>query len=99
VNIIKFGYPVTTFTANMPFAGSEQYIFTFDNGYGASVVRGAHTYGGSSGLWEVAVLNCNGNIDYSTPITDDVLGWQNDEGVAEVLASIAALPSFDLASK
>jgi hypothetical protein len=90
---------VTTFTANVPFAGSEQYIFTFDNGYGASVVRGAHTYGGSSGLWEVAVLNYNGDIDYSTPVTDDVLGWLNDDGVNGVLYSIAALPTFDLASK
>lgn len=27
----------------------------FDNGYGASVVKGPHTYGGDQGLYELAV--------------------------------------------
>lgn len=55
------------------FGGSwEQYTFSFPNGYGASVVRGGYTYGGSEGLWELAVLDADGHLTYNTPITDDV---------------------------
>ena len=54
----------------------QQLIFKFDNGYGASVVRGPYTYGGDSGLFELAVIKFDGNrhdLVYDTPITNDVL--------------------------
>lgn len=54
----------------------EQKFFTFENGYSASVVQ----YLGSYGL-ELAVFS-NGSIDYSTPITNDVVGYI--EGVEEL---------------
>jgi len=98
MNINKFGYPVTTFTANMPVKGSEHYVFSFDNGYGASVIRGPHTYGGSKGLWEVAVLDSDGDLYYRSPITNDVIGYLSEDEVASALESIAALPAFDMAS-
>lgn len=98
MDIIKFNHPVTTFTANLPVTGSEQYVFSFRNGYGASVVRGPHTYGGSRGLWEVAVLDYDGDISYDTPITNDVIGHLSEDEVAAVLDSIADLPAFDFAS-
>jgi hypothetical protein len=49
--------------------GGVQAIWKFPNGYGASVVHGFGTYG-----VELAVLDADGNLTYSTPITDDVVG-------------------------
>ena len=31
-----------------------QKIYSFPNGYGASVIKGKYTYGGPEGLWEIA---------------------------------------------
>lgn len=69
----------------------ERRVVEFDNGYSASIIRGPHTYGGSEGLYEIAVLH-NDRIVYDTPVTDDVIGWLDDAGVAEVLGQIGALP-------
>jgi hypothetical protein len=71
--------------------GGVQRLYTFDNGYEASVVRHPHSYGGDEGLWEAAVL-LNGSVCYSTPITDDILGWLNEADVDDVLARIEELP-------
>ena len=46
----------------------------FDNGYGVSVVSSMHSYGGKEGLYELAVLNEDGTLNYSTEITNDVVG-------------------------
>jgi hypothetical protein len=69
-----------------------QTLYQFDNGYGASVVD--HGYGSENGLYEIAVLGIDGNIDYTTPITDDVLGWLTEDDVEKVLGDIAALPKL-----
>ncbi len=66
-------------------------VIQFDNGYGASVVRTEHSYGGKAGLYELAVLDKDGNICYNTPITDDVLGWLKEDDVTEALQRIEAL--------
>lgn len=68
-----------------------QYIFKFPNGFGASVIRGFGSYGGLIGLWELAVLNEQNKIDYSTEITDDVLGGLSEKEVNEVLTKIKEL--------
>lgn len=66
----------------------------FDNGYGVSVIRSRHSYGGSEGLYEAAVLKGNDEeyeVYYETPITDDVLGHQNEEQIDYVLSDIQKL--------
>lgn len=73
--------------------GGWQYIFEFENGYGASVIRGAFSYGGSNGLWEVAVL-ADGILAFDTPITDGVIGYLSDDEVTAVLDRIKAMPPF-----
>lgn len=65
----------------------------FANGYGASVIKTSYSYGFRQGRYELAVLNANGHLDYTTPITDDVVGWLDEEGVTELLQKIEALPS------
>lgn len=64
--------------------------FKFPNGYGASVIKGPHTYGGKKGLWELAVLE-QGLICYDTPITNDVLGHLTWEQVENTLDEIKKL--------
>ena len=68
-----------------------QKIYKFDNGYGASVVCNFGTYGAKAGLFEVAVLDSNGEIAYNTPITGDVIGWCDFADVADILNKIKAL--------
>ena len=51
------------------------YTYQFENGYGASVVKHDSSYGGKQGLYEIAVLDSTGDLCYSTPITDDVIGY------------------------
>jgi hypothetical protein len=70
--------------------GGEWYEYTFANGYGASVVRNAYSYGGPQGKWELAVIK-DGDLCYDTDITDDVLGWLEPVDVAAALSKIAAL--------
>ena len=77
----------------------EQWRFRFDNGYGASVVRGPGTYGSRDGLWELAVTHGDDwKSDYSTPITDDVLGWLTPVDVDLALTAIESLPAKAVAA-
>jgi hypothetical protein len=62
----------------------------FDNGYEVSVVKSEYTYGGSNGLYELAVFK-DGDICYDTPITDDVIGYLRPEDVTDVMAKIQQL--------
>ena len=62
----------------------------FPNGYGASVIQSPSSYGGSNGLYELAVLY-GGHICYDTEITNDVLGYLNQADVTELLQRIEAL--------
>lgn len=74
-------------------SGVQTLVF-FSNGYGASVVKHPWSYGNQEGLFEIAVLigdKSEWEICYGTYITDDVLGYQTDEDVAEVLQKIRNL--------
>jgi len=71
--------------------GGVQAYITFENGYGASVVCTPHTYGGDKGLYELAVFGKNGHITYSTPVTDDVIGYLRPEDVTDVMEKIQQL--------
>ena len=77
-------------------SGAVQKLYRFANNYGASVVKGEHTYGGDEGLWELAVIHFKTDgdfsLDYSTPITEDVEGHLTDDAVEELLNMIEALP-------
>jgi len=63
---------------------------TFDNGYGASVVKSPYTYGGDKGLYELAIFK-DGEITYATPITNDVMGYLRPEDVTDVMTKIQQL--------
>ena len=63
----------------------------FENGFGASVVKHKYSYGGDKGLYEIAVLDSGGEITYTTPITDDVIGYLRPEDVTDVIEKIEKL--------
>ena len=69
----------------------DQVIYKFPNGYGASVVQHEYSYGGKDGLFELAVLDSNGNMIYDTPITDDVIGYLVKGSVKHYLTMIKKL--------
>jgi len=77
--------------------GGVQKLFRFPNGYGASVVQFPYSYGGDSGLWELAVIRYSGegedafSLAYDTPITDGVLGHLSEQDVDALLDQVAAL--------
>ena len=74
--------------------GRYQYVFRFDNGYGASVIKHAYSYGYEEDLWELAVLEFDHGEEYlcyDTEITDDVIGHLTDEEVHIYLDKIKGL--------
>jgi hypothetical protein len=71
--------------------GGVQRVYKFPNGYGASVIRHKGSYGYSKGLWELAVLDEFGGLDYTTSITNDVLGHLSEEEVILKLNEIRGL--------
>jgi hypothetical protein len=71
--------------------GGVQAKIQFDNGFGASIVKTPFSYGGTRGLYELAIFGKDGDITYDTPITDDVLGYLSEVKVTETLAKIQAL--------
>ena len=87
------------FTAHPVGCGSMARM-TFENGYGISVVRFRNPYSSSRNgygsytlnekQWEVAVLY-NDDICYTTPITDDVIGYCSEEKVTEIMKQIQEL--------
>jgi hypothetical protein len=61
---------------------------TFDNGWGVSVVKGPHTYGGNKGLYELAVFK-DGEIHYDNKIANgDVVGYLRPEDVTDAMLVI-----------
>lgn len=76
---------------------SFSHRFKFENGYGASVVKHWGSYGFEDDLFELAVLKFDekgeGHLCYSTPITNDVLGYLNNDEVLDLLEAIKNLES------
>lgn len=72
--------------------------FKFENGYGASVIKHWGSYGFENDLFELAVLKFDkkdgtGSLCYDTEITDDVIGYLNNDEVLDLLEKIKNLES------
>lgn len=79
-----FNFPLFTVQAKM----------FFPNGYGISVIAGESAYSNDENPYECAVLKGNSekwNLTYDTPITDDVIGYCNEEKVTEIMEQIQKL--------
>lgn len=80
------------FHSDMYTYGKRARMF-FPNGYGVSVISNNYSYGGREGLFEIGVLDTAGDLCYNTPVTDDVIGWLNEEDVSRVMKEVQELPS------
>ena len=81
-------------------------IVRFKNGYGLSIVRHSYSYGGSKGLYELALLKI-GTLKGASQENDwelvlnnelgypDVRGWMKEEDVEHELNKIENAPQFD----
>ena len=75
----------------------------FKNHRGISIISTEFSYGGNKGLYEIAVLawwedkkgNKNHAIDYSTEITDDVIGHLTIKDVEKIAKRIEKLSTRD----
>lgn len=78
-----------------PDMGGVNAKYRFPNGFGASVIRHKYSYGGKSGLWELAVISeaNDWGLTYETCITSDVIGWLNDDELQQALDAVEALES------
>jgi|LakMenE18May11ns_1017448.scaffolds.fasta_scaffold9730638_3 hypothetical protein len=67
----------------------------FKNNYGASVVKHSGSYGNKQGLYELAVTKYNEEgewkLCFSTPLTNDVLGFLTEDDVTSYLTQIEQL--------
>jgi hypothetical protein len=75
---------------NHPNWDGVQARMDFDNNYGVSVIKASGSYGGSQGLYELAVMY-EGDLCYNTDVTDDVLGWLSEEDVTEAMEKVQKL--------
>jgi hypothetical protein len=74
-----------------PFMSGKKSRIYFDNGYGASIVSHTFSYGGKSGLYELAVLK-DDELHYDNPIANgDVRGFLTEDAVTELLSQIEKL--------
>jgi hypothetical protein len=63
----------------------------FENGYGASIIKSNFTYGGKMGLYELAVVDSDGDVVYDTPVARGIIGYLREEDVTEGMRRIQLL--------
>lgn len=68
--------------------GGIQRIYTFPNGYGASVVKHEFSYGGKDDKWELALLKDDALL-YEPPLFEDVIGHLTNKEVDNLLKQIS----------
>jgi hypothetical protein len=73
------------------FMSGVQARMMFENGLGVSVVSHTYSYGGKDGLFEIAVLDGDGDLTYNTPVTNDVIGYLNPDEVTEIMEQVQNL--------
>lgn len=73
------------------FMSGVQARMMFENGLGVSVVSHTYSYGGKDGLFEIAVLDGDGDLTYNTPVTNDVIGYLTEEDVTDVMKQVQEL--------
>lgn len=73
-----------------PTSIGTQAKMNFSNNFGISVIKCLGSYGYEKDLWEVGVLY-NGSLTYNTDITNDVLGYQTEQDVTNVMKKVQML--------
>lgn len=97
MTVTKFGYELN-YTAEFidlrpyfPPKIQKYWKIQFPNSYGASIIGGGPgTYGDGEKTFEVMILY-EGEPCYDTPITNDVLGYQSEAEVHDILKQLENL--------
>jgi hypothetical protein len=76
-----------------PLGSGIQAVMHFEKGYGVSVVQTPYSYGGKMGLYEIAVIDSEGQVVYNTPVADGVIGYLREEDVTVGMERIQLLQS------
>ena len=75
-----------------PLGDGIQAVMHFEKGFGVSVVQTPYSYGGKMGLYELAVIDSEGQLVYDTPVTDgDVAGYLQESEVTKLMLEIQKL--------
>ena len=65
------------------------YIVRFGNGNGLSIIRHPYSYGGKEGLWEVMLLDTEGEPLYGEFDDGDcIMGWLTDEALKGLILDL-----------
>lgn len=72
------------------YASCKQAIEKFNNGYEVSVLFGNAFYSNGIDTYELAILK-DGNLCYSTDITNDVVGYIKEEEVSDIMIKVQSL--------
>ena len=72
---------------------TKRLCLTFNNGYMLSIIRGEYSYGGESGLFEIAPMKADGEwapeLFDEEDKGDDVLGWCSVERVSYYINKVS----------
>jgi len=81
--------------------GGSAMLVSFKNGLDASVVTGPGTYGGQSGLFELAVGFDGEGVWEDCPLTESggITGWLTQEDLIALLGRVAEFDSPELAAR
>jgi hypothetical protein len=79
--------PRITLVSDETVRGIARMRVHFLNGWGASIIRSEHSYGGEDGLFEMLAIDPSG-----TMLTDQIFGWLSE---AEVMKAIDAISNFE----
>ena len=74
-----------------PLGDGIQAVMHFEKGFGVSVVQTPYSYGGKMGLYEIAVIDSEGQVVYDTAVADGVVGYLRPEDVTDVMEKIQKL--------
>ncbi len=86
-----FEHPAHSYNPDL--LGGVGWRFKFSNGYSVSVVRHDYSYGRQSSLWELALLDHDGEF-FGEEIPDDqIYGWLTEQDVALKLDETCRLPN------
>jgi len=92
MEIESFGFSGVVSSRVTDIPGGHGFRAYFANGRGISVVSSIYSYGGPEGYYEIAVLDKSDELDYSTPVANDVVGYLTAANVKRYALEIARLP-------
>ena len=74
----------------LEYGNGKQASMNFENNYGVSVIFGEIFYSNGIDTYEIGILH-DGSLTYDTDITDDVIGYQTENEISEIMEKVQQL--------